>query len=181
MWKSDSDQAIPAYAKALADLRGQVTVLEEKLAALSPEALKAADFQWTPARLDAWLALQIEPAQAPEDWSGSMDIERDDYGVDLEITAPNDNINPLDGVEVLGRDFFVRHLDVEQIFDEVHVVLHHLMGEHEGAGGWGFIRGGMGAILRVWDEDLQRSLAMKVLPDASWPGSPCRRPQRASR
>lgn len=27
-----------------------------------------------------------------------------------------------------------------------YVVLHHLMGEHEGAGGWGFIRGGMGTI-----------------------------------
>ena len=26
------------------------------------------------------------------------------------------------------------------------VLLHHLMGEHEGAGGWGFIRGGMGVI-----------------------------------
>ena len=24
--------------------------------------------------------------------------------------------------------------------------MHHLMGEHEGAGGWGFVRGGMGAI-----------------------------------
>ncbi len=27
-----------------------------------------------------------------------------------------------------------------------YVLLHHIMGEHEGAGGWGFIRGGMGAI-----------------------------------
>ena len=27
-----------------------------------------------------------------------------------------------------------------------YVVLHHIMGEHEGAGGWGFIRGGMGMI-----------------------------------
>jgi phytoene dehydrogenase-like protein len=27
-----------------------------------------------------------------------------------------------------------------------YVLLHHLMGEHEGAGGWGFIRGGMGGI-----------------------------------
>ena len=27
-----------------------------------------------------------------------------------------------------------------------YVVLHHIMGEHQGAGGWGFIRGGMGAI-----------------------------------
>ncbi|MBV8496612.1 MAG: NAD(P)/FAD-dependent oxidoreductase, partial [Gammaproteobacteria bacterium] len=27
-----------------------------------------------------------------------------------------------------------------------YVILHHLMGEHQGAGGWGFVRGGMGAI-----------------------------------
>jgi phytoene dehydrogenase-like protein len=27
-----------------------------------------------------------------------------------------------------------------------YVILHHLMGEHSGAGGWGFVRGGMGAI-----------------------------------
>lgn len=27
-----------------------------------------------------------------------------------------------------------------------YVLLHHLMGEHQGAGGWGFIKGGMGAI-----------------------------------
>jgi phytoene dehydrogenase-like protein len=27
-----------------------------------------------------------------------------------------------------------------------YVVMHHIMGEHEGAGGWGFVRGGMGAI-----------------------------------
>jgi phytoene dehydrogenase-like protein len=27
-----------------------------------------------------------------------------------------------------------------------YVILHHLMGEHAGAGGWGFVRGGMGAI-----------------------------------
>ncbi|MBS0392986.1 MAG: NAD(P)/FAD-dependent oxidoreductase [Proteobacteria bacterium] len=27
-----------------------------------------------------------------------------------------------------------------------YVIMHHVMGEHEGAGGWGFVRGGMGAI-----------------------------------
>ena len=48
---------------------------------------------------DSWHEMEITPIEPPEDWSGSMDIERDDYGVDLEITAPNDNINPLDGVE----------------------------------------------------------------------------------
>ena len=30
-----------------------------------------------------------------------------------------------------------------------YVILHHLMGEHAGAGGWGFIRGGMGAITQA--------------------------------
>jgi phytoene dehydrogenase-like protein len=30
-----------------------------------------------------------------------------------------------------------------------YVIMHHIMGEHEGAGGWGFIRGGMGAITQA--------------------------------
>lgn len=30
-----------------------------------------------------------------------------------------------------------------------YVIIHHMMGEHEGAGGWGFIRGGMGAITQA--------------------------------
>jgi len=49
--------------------------------------------------LDSWRELEIQPIEPPEDWSGSMDIEREDYGVDLELTAPNDHINPLDEIE----------------------------------------------------------------------------------
>jgi phytoene dehydrogenase-like protein len=30
-----------------------------------------------------------------------------------------------------------------------YVLLHHLMGEHEGAGGWGFVRGGMGGVTQA--------------------------------
>jgi phytoene dehydrogenase-like protein len=30
-----------------------------------------------------------------------------------------------------------------------YVILHHLMGEHQGAGGWGFVRGGMGSITQA--------------------------------
>jgi hypothetical protein len=48
---------------------------------------------------DSWHELEIAPIEPPEDWSGSMDIERADYGVDLELTAPNDKINPLDEIE----------------------------------------------------------------------------------
>ena len=48
---------------------------------------------------DSWNEMEIVPIEPPEDWSGSLDIEREDYGVDLELTSPNDHINPLDGVE----------------------------------------------------------------------------------
>jgi len=33
--------------------------------------------------------------------------------------------------------------------DSAYVVLHHLMGEHAGAGGWGFVRGGIGSITQA--------------------------------
>jgi phytoene dehydrogenase-like protein len=33
-----------------------------------------------------------------------------------------------------------------------YVLLHHLMGEHEGAGGWGFVRGGMGGLTQALSE-----------------------------
>ncbi|HEY1723935.1 MAG TPA: NAD(P)/FAD-dependent oxidoreductase [Steroidobacteraceae bacterium] len=37
-----------------------------------------------------------------------------------------------------------------------YVIMHHLMGEHQGAGGWGFIRGGMGAITASIARSAQR-------------------------
>jgi hypothetical protein len=48
---------------------------------------------------DTWNDMEVVPIEPPEDWSGSMDLEKEDYGVDLELTAPNDHINPLDEVE----------------------------------------------------------------------------------
>ncbi len=48
---------------------------------------------------DSWNEMEIVNIEPPEDWSGSLDIEREDYGVDLELTAPNDNINPIDELE----------------------------------------------------------------------------------
>ncbi len=46
-----------------------------------------------------------------------------------------------------------------------YVVLHHLMGEHQGAGGWGFIRGGMGAISDAIAASGRRH-GMKIVTDA---------------
>ena len=49
--------------------------------------------------LDTWHDLDIEPIEPPEDWSGSLDIEREDYGVDLERDSSNDWANPFDELE----------------------------------------------------------------------------------
>lgn len=46
-----------------------------------------------------------------------------------------------------------------------YVLLHHLMGEHEGAGGWGFIPGGMGAISDLIAESGRRH-GMVIQTDA---------------
>jgi phytoene dehydrogenase-like protein len=46
-----------------------------------------------------------------------------------------------------------------------YVILHHLMGEHAGAGGWGFIRGGMGAITQAIARSGQR-YGMEILTSA---------------
>ena len=48
---------------------------------------------------DAWAELALEAVEPPEDWSGSLDIEREDYGVDLESSTHLDWGNPLDEFE----------------------------------------------------------------------------------
>jgi phytoene dehydrogenase-like protein len=47
-----------------------------------------------------------------------------------------------------------------------YVILHHLMGEHEGAGGWGFVRGGMGTITQAIARSGAR-FGMRVLTNAA--------------
>lgn len=45
---------------------------------------------------DAWKDMQLKSVEPPEDWSGSLDIERDDYGVDLNDEQHPLWANPLD-------------------------------------------------------------------------------------
>lgn len=45
---------------------------------------------------DAWEESEYFPTDPPEDYSGSLDIERDDYGVDLDRAAVQDWSDPLD-------------------------------------------------------------------------------------
>jgi phytoene dehydrogenase-like protein len=47
-----------------------------------------------------------------------------------------------------------------------YVIMHHLMGEHQGAGGWGFVRGGMGEITASIARS-GKNFGMDVLADAA--------------
>lgn len=49
---------------------------------------------------DTWNELILIPIEPPEDWSGSMDIERADYGVDLDNDRGDDWGNPLDYIDM---------------------------------------------------------------------------------
>ena len=50
--------------------------------------------------LDNWHEIHPVPVEAPEDWSGSLDITREDYGVDLDDPLHSDWQNPLDELDL---------------------------------------------------------------------------------
>lgn len=48
---------------------------------------------------DAWGEMRFKQVDPPEDWSGSLDMEREDYGVDLDEERHELWANPLDRLE----------------------------------------------------------------------------------
>lgn len=48
---------------------------------------------------DSWQEQTITPIAPPEDWSGSYDIELEDYGVDLDSNSNATRGNPLDNFD----------------------------------------------------------------------------------
>ncbi len=49
--------------------------------------------------VESWSQLGIHPAEPPEDWSGSLDVVSEDYGVDLDRPAGDSRHNPLDDID----------------------------------------------------------------------------------
>ena len=45
--------------------------------------------------LESWEEQDFEEAQAPEDWTGSVDVEPEDYDSEREITATSTWMDPL--------------------------------------------------------------------------------------
>ena len=84
------------WYKSITSDRFEIVALDDDASTMEVQyfdgAIEEIDF-------DTWNEMEIVPIEPPEDWSGSMDLEKEDYGVDLELTAPNDNINPLDKIE----------------------------------------------------------------------------------
>ena len=74
----------------------EIVALDEEEATLEIQY-----FDGTVEELDfeSWFELGVEPAEPPEDWSGSLDIEREDYGVDLEQNSGGAWSNPLDQLD----------------------------------------------------------------------------------
>lgn len=48
---------------------------------------------------ETWAELGVRQAQPPEDWSGSLDLSHEDYGVDPDLPAGEKHHNPLDDIE----------------------------------------------------------------------------------
>ena len=48
---------------------------------------------------ESWEEMELASIEPPEDWSGSYDLDRDDYGVDLELTGPSEHMNPFDDLD----------------------------------------------------------------------------------
>ena len=84
------------WYKSITSDRFEIVALDDDAATMEVQyfdgAVEEIDF-------DTWKDMEIVPIEPPEDWSGSMDLQKEDYGVDLELTAPNDRINPLDEIE----------------------------------------------------------------------------------
>lgn len=51
--------------------------------------------------LETWLEMNPENIGAPEDWSGSLDLMTEDYGVDLDRPAAPESLNPLNQLDGL--------------------------------------------------------------------------------
>jgi hypothetical protein len=48
---------------------------------------------------ESWSELGARFAEPPEDWSGSLDLSHEDYGVDRDQPAGESHHNPLDDID----------------------------------------------------------------------------------
>ena len=49
--------------------------------------------------LESWAEQEFEAAQAPEDWSGSVDVDAEDYEADREVSSATTWTDPLTSLD----------------------------------------------------------------------------------
>ena len=90
------------YAPRIGDWYRTATGEEFEIVALDEDdqTIEIQYFDGTVEELDpeAWLELDIVPIDPPEDWSGSLDIEREDYGIDIDASSGPWH-SPLDSID----------------------------------------------------------------------------------
>lgn len=92
----DSDVPLPGIGDWFRDINGEtfeVVAVDEDDGTVEVQHFDGTLEEWD---LEDWMQYPLEAIQPPEDWSGSMDIEREDYGVDLDDARVEDWNSPLD-------------------------------------------------------------------------------------
>ncbi|MHB8405313.1 MAG: DUF6763 family protein [Gammaproteobacteria bacterium] len=95
----ESEPLKPAIGEWYADLQGvtfEVVTVDDEDGTIGVQYF---DGTLEELDMDDWKELRAKPADPPEDWSGSLDIEREDYGVDVEADQHELWANPLDHLD----------------------------------------------------------------------------------
>lgn len=86
----------PVVGEWYRDLHGdifEVVAVDEEDGTVEVQHFDGTLEEWD---LADWRQSPLQAADPPEDWSGSLDIEREDYGVDLEDIRAEEWSSPLD-------------------------------------------------------------------------------------
>lgn len=92
----ESERPLPNIGEWFRDLSGEtfeVVAVDEDDGTVEVQHFDGTIEEWD---LEDWMQYPFEAVEPPEDWSGSLDIEREDYGVDLDDARVDDWNNPLD-------------------------------------------------------------------------------------
>jgi hypothetical protein len=65
--------------------------------------------------LDTWFEMPLDPAEAPEDWSGPVDVDTDEAGYAAVDGGARDWRAPLDGLPAAPQDLVGRDVDDEDL------------------------------------------------------------------
>jgi len=52
----------------------------------------------------SWVQMSLQPMQPPEDWSGSVDMMREDFIADTGMSSQENWTNPLDALDAMAVD-----------------------------------------------------------------------------